>query len=170
MPRTGPGAALTAFELIGETPLDFALKHTPGAVRPLAGDWPWHVLMEISSGRSAEDARALIEDILSAGLEAGFVGDAVIAASLAQAAAFWKLRESLSDAQRPEGASIKHDISVPVASIPEFIERGAGAVAAVSPRRARRLLRPYGRRQSALQHLAAGRRRRRRPSSRSTGR
>ncbi|MDW6020873.1 FAD-binding oxidoreductase [Mesorhizobium sp. BAC0120] len=128
------GAALTAFELIGATPLSFAEKHMPGgAVRPLTGEWPWHVLMEISSGRSAEDALALVEDILTAGLEAGMVGDAAIAQSLAQAAAFWKLREFLSDAQRPEGASIKHDISVPVASIPEFIARAAKAVASVSP-------------------------------------
>ena len=127
------GAALTAFELIGETVFGFAQRNTPGAVRPLAGEWPWHVLMEISSGRSAEDARALAEDIFGAGIEAGFVGDATIAASLGQAADFWKLRESLSDAQRPEGASIKHDISVPVAAIPEFIRRGAGVVAGVSP-------------------------------------
>jgi FAD/FMN-containing dehydrogenase len=128
------GAALTAFELIGATPLSFAEKHMPGgAVRPLADDWPWHVLIEVSSGRSAEDARVLVEDILTAGLEADVVGDATIAQSLGQAAAFWKLREFLSDAQRPEGASIKHDISVPVASIPEFIKRAAKAVASVSP-------------------------------------
>jgi FAD/FMN-containing dehydrogenase len=127
------GTALTAFELIGATPLSFAIRHVPGATMPLAGDWPWHVLMEISSGRSAEDARALAEDILGAGLEAGIVGDATIAASLAQAAAFWRLRESLSDAQRPEGGSIKHDISVPVASIPEFIARAAPEVQSVSP-------------------------------------
>ena len=91
--------------------------------------------MEISSGRSAEDARALAEDILTAGIEAGFVGDATIAASLGQAADFWKLRELLSDAQRPEGASIKHDISVPVAAIPEFIRRGAAVVAVGLARR-----------------------------------
>src|SRR6185369_14265395 len=115
------------------TPLSFAERHVPGAAKPLAGDWPWHVLIEISSGRSAEDARSLTEDILSAGLEAGAVGDATIAASLAQAAAFWRLRESLSDAQRPEGASIKHDISVPVASLPAFIAQAAEAVRSVSP-------------------------------------
>jgi FAD/FMN-containing dehydrogenase len=127
------GTALTAFELIGATPLSFAVRHFPGAVKPLAGDWPWHVLIEISSGRSSEDARGLAEDILTAGLEAEMVGDATIAASLAQAAAFWQLRESLSDAQRPEGASIKHDISVPVASIPAFIARAAEAVRSISP-------------------------------------
>jgi FAD/FMN-containing dehydrogenase len=126
------GNGLTAFELIGDRPISFALRHLPGAVRPLAGDWPWYVLMEISSGRSTEEARSLIEEILGEGLEASLIGDAVIAESLAQAAAFWKLREDISDAQKPEGASIKHDISVPVASIPIFIERAAKAVASVS--------------------------------------
>ena len=72
-------------------------------------------------------------EILTSGLEQGIAGDAVIAASLAQADAFWALRENLSDAQRPEGGSIKHDISVPVASIPTFIARAADAVASVSP-------------------------------------
>lgn len=129
----GAGSGLTAFELIADRPLEFAARHIPGTVRPLAGEWPWHVLMEVSSGRSAEDARQLVEDILTAGLEEGLAGDAVIAASLAQSDAFWRIRESLSDGQRPEGVSIKHDISVPVASIPEFIERAAIAVEAVSP-------------------------------------
>ncbi|HEV2898321.1 MAG TPA: FAD-binding oxidoreductase [Pseudaminobacter sp.] len=127
------GSGLTAFELIADRPLEFAVRHIPETVRPLAGEWPWHVLMEVSSGRSAEDARQLVEDILTTGLEEGLAGDAVIAASLAQSDAFWRIRESLSDGQRPEGASIKHDISVPVASIPEFIERAAIAVTTVSP-------------------------------------
>ncbi len=127
------GSGLTAFELIGRRPIEFALRHVPGAHAPLEGDWPWYVLMEVSSGRSAEEARTTIEEILGGGLEGGLVGDAVIAASLAQVAAFWRLREDISEAQRPEGASIKHDISVPVASIPVFIERADAAVASVSP-------------------------------------
>ncbi|RUW21174.1 FAD-binding oxidoreductase, partial [Mesorhizobium sp. M1E.F.Ca.ET.041.01.1.1] len=93
----------------------------------------WYVLMQVSSGRSEEDGRALIEEILSAGLEKGIVGDAVVAASLAQGDAFWNFREVLPECQKPEGASIKHDISVPIASIPDFIETAAGAVASVSP-------------------------------------
>src|SRR5882757_1160298 len=127
------GAALTAFELIGQRPYDFTLRHAQGVTRPLAEDWPWYVLMQVSSGRSAEDARGLIEEVLSEGLEQGIVGDAVIAASLAQGDAFWNFREVLPDSQKPEGASIKHDISVPVASIPAFIAKAAGAVASVSP-------------------------------------
>ncbi len=127
------GSALTAFELMARIPFEFGMAYTPGAVRPLEGDWPWHILMEISSGRSAEDARNLIETILEEGFEAGHAQDAVIAANIAQANAFWLLRENLSDAQKPQGASIKHDISVPVATVPEFLERGAVAVASVCP-------------------------------------
>lgn len=122
------GASLTAFELMIDASLAFVIRHIPGAVAPLGGAHPWYVLVEISSGRSAEDARGLMEEILTAGFEAGLVTDAAIAASLAQADAFWKLRESMSDAQRPEGASIKHDVSVPVAAIPEFIDRAWQAV------------------------------------------
>ncbi len=131
--RDRAGAELTAFELIAARPIDFALRHIPGAIHPLPGDWPWFVLVEISSGRSAQEARATIEDILASGFDAGLVADAAVAGSLAQADAIWRLRESLSDAQRPEGASIKHDISVPVARVPEFIARAEAAVRAVSP-------------------------------------
>jgi FAD/FMN-containing dehydrogenase len=127
------GGALTAFELLSDRAVGFAVKHIAGTALPLADPWPWYVLMEISSGRSAEDARGLVEDMLSAGLEAGSAGDAVIAATLAQASAFWRIREVVPEAQRPEGASIKHDVSVPVASIPEFIEHAGKAVADVSP-------------------------------------
>jgi FAD/FMN-containing dehydrogenase len=127
------GSNLTAFELIGKTPLYFSLKFTQNAVPPLAADWPWHVLIEISSGRSPEDARGLIETILSEGIEKGLAGDAAIAESIGQANAFWALRENISEAQKPEGASIKHDISIPIASVPEFIARAAIAVEAVSP-------------------------------------
>lgn len=127
------GASLTAFELIARRPYDFTLKHGQGITRPLADDWPWYVLMQISSGRSEEDGKALIEEILSAGLEQGIVGDAVVSASLAQADAFWNFRETLPECQKPEGASIKHDISVPIASIPDFIDKAAGVVEGVCP-------------------------------------
>jgi len=127
------GSALTAFELIGSTAVGFALSFVPGAMPPLAASWPWHVLVEVSSGRSGEDAANLLETILAEGIEAGLAGDAVIAASLAQARAFWTLRESISEAQKPHGASIKHDVSIPVASVPEFIARAAAAVEGVSP-------------------------------------
>jgi len=127
------GSGLTAFELISDMVLGFVVRHVPDTMRPLQSEWPWHVLIEISSGRSAEDARQLMEEVLTSGFEAELVGEAVIAANLSQAGAFWRLRESLSDAQRPEGGSIKHDISVPVVSVPAFIERAGRAVVSICP-------------------------------------
>lgn len=127
------GSALTGFELCARVAVEFASRHVAGNIAPLAGEHDWYVLMEISSGRSPEDARSLIEDVLGHGLEQGLVADAVIAENLAQAAAFWRLRETMSEAQRPEGVSIKHDISVPVAEIPAFIDQAGRAVLAAAP-------------------------------------
>jgi FAD/FMN-containing dehydrogenase len=127
------GPALTAFELRADMTLSFVLRHMRGSVPPLREPSPWHVLMEVSSGRSAEDARSLIEDVLATAYEEGALADAVLAESIGQANAFWELRESMSDAQKPEGASIKHDISVPVAAIPRFIAEAENAVASVEP-------------------------------------
>ncbi|CAN0579855.1 unnamed protein product, partial [Laminaria digitata] len=124
----------TAFELIERRPLDFAVCHTAGSIAPLEGQHDWHVLMEISSGRSADDARDLTSDILISAYESTLIEDAAIAASLGQAEAFWRLRETIPEAQRMEGASIKHDISVPVAAIPEFIERAGAAVLELAPK------------------------------------
>jgi FAD/FMN-containing dehydrogenase len=84
------------------------------------------VLMELSSPR--DDARATLEAVLAQGLERDIVDDAVIAASLSQRSAFWKLRDEMSAAQKPEGGSIKHDISVPVVAVPDFIEQANAAV------------------------------------------
>lgn len=127
------GPSLTAFELMAHAPLDFVLRHMTGSIAPLGSASKWNVLMEVSSGRSAEDARGLIEHILGGALEAGEVEDAALAETIAQRDAFWALRENMSDAQKPEGGSIKHDISVPVAVIPEFIARADAAVLTVVP-------------------------------------
>jgi FAD/FMN-containing dehydrogenase len=127
------GTALTAFELIASRPLEYTVRHVAGTQIPVSLDWPWHVMLEISSGRSAEDARQLAEDILGSALEDDTVGDAVITQNIAQARSFWAIRETLPEAQRPEGASIKHDISVPIASVPKFIARADAAVERVCP-------------------------------------
>jgi FAD/FMN-containing dehydrogenase len=127
------GSGLTAFELIQSIILDFTVRHIPDSTAPLATACSWYVLMQVSSGRSAEDARGLIEEILADGLERGLIVDAALAANLAQAATLWRLRETMPDSQKPEGASIKHDISVPVAAIPEFIERASKVVQQVVP-------------------------------------
>ena len=125
------GGALTSFELIADIAVQFALKHGPGLRAPLSEAHPWYVLMEISSPR--DDARTLIEGALEAAMEAGLVDDAVIAANLDQRNAFWTLREVISPAQKPEGGSIKHDISVPVAAVPDFIEEANAAVVKLIP-------------------------------------
>lgn len=127
------GSGLTAFELMAARPLEFAQKHMTEVRLPVGPGSPWQVLIEVSSGRSAEDARTLIESILEQGIEAELVGDAVIAENLREQGEFWRVREGLSDAQKPEGGSIKHDISVPVVSIPRFIEEAGVAVEAVCP-------------------------------------
>ena len=98
---------------------------------PLASKHPWYVLMELSSPR--DDARDALEPILAKGMEDGIVDDAVIAANLSQRQAFWKLRDEMSSAQKPEGGSIKHDISVPVAAVPAFIAEANAAVVKLIP-------------------------------------
>ena len=127
------GRGLTAFELIGAAVLGFALAHIPGTRRPLDADAPWSVLLEVSSQRSQEDARETVERLLADALDAGLLLDAALASSLSQRAAFWRLRESLSEAQRGEGVSIKHDIALPLARIPGFIAEGERLVAGMAP-------------------------------------
>ena len=123
--------SLTSFELLADVAVDFSIRHGIDIRDPLAGKHPWYVLMELSSPR--DDARAALEAILSKGLEDGIVDDAVIAANLGQRQAFWKLRDEMSAAQKPEGGSIKHDISVPVAAVPEFIAQANAAVTKLIP-------------------------------------
>jgi FAD/FMN-containing dehydrogenase len=136
-----PGAALTllgqmqhatsgmlsAFELIPHIALEFVTRHIDGTRDPLSAPSPWYVLMEATGGRHA-NLSASFEDGMAAAITAGTVSDAVVASSQAQAAALWKLRESISESQKREGASIKHDIAVPVGSIPAFIEKATEAV------------------------------------------
>ena len=122
---------LTSFELLSGIAVDFSIHHGIDIRDPLASKHPWYVLMELSSSR--DDARAALESILAQGLENEIVDDAVIAANLAQRSAFWKLRDEMSAAQKPEGGSIKHDISVPVVAVPDFIEQADAAVVKLIP-------------------------------------
>jgi FAD/FMN-containing dehydrogenase len=122
---------LTSFELLSEVAVDFSIRHGIDIRDPLASKHPWYVLMELSSPR--DDARDTLETILEKGMEDGIVDDAVIAANLSQRQAFWKLRDEMSAAQKPEGGSIKHDISVPVAAVPDFIAEADAAVVKLIP-------------------------------------
>jgi D-lactate dehydrogenase (cytochrome) len=122
---------LTSFELLSGIAVDFSIRHGIDVRDPLAGKHPWYVLMELSSSR--DDARAALESILANGYDDGDVDDAVIATSFSQRMAFWKLRDEMSAAQKPEGGSIKHDISVPVVAVPDFIEQADAAVTKLIP-------------------------------------
>jgi len=131
--RGAVGTALTGFEIIPRLGMDFVFRHLPGARDPLTESHPWYVLAEVSSSRSETDAAALLEAGFAASLDDGTVTDAVVAASLQQASAFWAMRHGLSEVQRHEGGSIKHDVSVPVASVPELIDRASAAITQAMP-------------------------------------
>jgi D-lactate dehydrogenase (cytochrome) len=123
--------SLTSFELLADIAVDFSVRHGIDVRHPLSGKHPWYALMELSSSR--DDARDALEAILARGMEEGIVDDAVIAANLSQRSAFWKLRDEMSAAQKPEGGSIKHDVSVPVAAVPDFIAEADAAVIKLIP-------------------------------------
>ena len=128
---------VTSFEFMGRLGLDFTLRHTPGIVDPLSERHEWYVLMEWSSPRAPEENGSGLKDkmetFLGDMLEQGKVLDAAPAQSDAQRASFWKIREAYSGAQKPEGGSIKHDVSVAVAKMPEFLERATAAVLKAIP-------------------------------------
>ncbi|OKO83203.1 2-hydroxyacid dehydrogenase [Bradyrhizobium sp. NAS80.1] len=123
--------ALTSFELLSEMAVDFSIRHGIDVRDPLEQKHPWYVLMELSA--ASDDARTPLETILGRAMEEQIVDDAVIAANLTQRAGFWKLRDEMSAAQKPEGGSIKHDISVPVAAVPAFIAEADAAVVKLIP-------------------------------------
>ena len=126
------GGATKSFELIGRLPIAFALRHGPGLRDPLAARYPWYVLVELTASRRGS-LRDTLEEVLATALERGLIGDAAIADSLDQRRAFWRLREFIVEAQKLEGGSIKHDISVPIAAVPEFITQADAAVEALVP-------------------------------------
>jgi len=121
-------SAIESFEIIPGDSLELVVEHIPGTRKPLAGTHPWHVLIEaVSSDPAAESPAALLERLLAPALESGLVADAVIAASEAQADAFWRIRDSLSEAERASGPAVQHDISVPVDAMPRFMIEAARA-------------------------------------------
>lgn len=144
------GDAVESFELLPRESLDAVLRHIPGTRAPLGGAHPWHVLIEATAtGEQAgpiESPGALIERVLATAAAAGEVADATIAASEAQADAFWRIRESISDAERAGGPAAQHDISVPVETMPRFMIEAAAACEARFP----------GTRASGFGHLGDG--------------
>ncbi len=115
------GSGLTGFEVMGQFPLSLVAKHFPQQRVPFWQESEWCVVLENSDNESEEHARACFERLLEAAMEAGCVSDAVVAESMAQAHALWHIRESIPLAQAEEGLNIKHDISINVSRIPEFV-------------------------------------------------
>jgi len=131
--REGCGERITGYELIARICIDLVLKHLPATRDPLASRHPWYVLVELSDSATGDAIGGVLEESLGAAVEEGLVPDAMIAASEAQRDALWKIREDITEAQRLESVSIKHDVSVPVSSVAEFIARADAALAARYP-------------------------------------
>ena len=126
--QTAFGPLLTACELVSEVSLGLVLQHIPNAARPLAAS-PWYVLIELSSGGDDAELRERLEGFLGTALEQSQCDDAVVARSEAQARQLWSLRENISEAQKIEGISIKHDVSLPISHIPAFLDQAGAALA-----------------------------------------
>ena len=123
--RAACGERITGFELLGRICLDLVIRHIPGSRDPLPAPYPWYVLVELSDSTEGPGLDALLQESLGSAAEAGAIRDAAIAASGTQRDDFWKLRENVSEAQKLDGVSIKHDVSVPVSKVAELIERAS---------------------------------------------
>ena len=127
------GEAIESFELVPADALDLVLRHIPGTRAPLAGRHAWNVLVECIAPQGAPDPASLLGTALGSAIDAGLVADATVAASEAQAEALWKLRETISEAERTDGVAAKHDVAVPVSAMPGFILSARAAVEAAFP-------------------------------------
>jgi FAD/FMN-containing dehydrogenase len=124
--------AATSFELIARIAVEFAIRHGHGVRDPLEEPHPWYVLVQLASA-APQDLRTTLEETLETGMERGLVTDAAVADSIEHRRAFWHLREILPEVQKPEGGSIKHDISVPLAAVPDFLREAGAAVESLIP-------------------------------------
>jgi D-lactate dehydrogenase (cytochrome) len=127
--RSASADRVSTFELIPRIGIELTSRHIAGVSDPLERPYPWYVLAELTSARADDDLNATLEMVLASASERGQALDAVVATSLAQREALWRIRESIPEAQTREGASIKHDVSVPVAALPEFVAQASAWVA-----------------------------------------
>jgi len=123
--REASGDRISSFELIPRIGIELTTRHITGTSDPLAAPYDWYVLCELSAARALEPLDSVLEEALGAALERGTLLDAVLTRSERERAALWKLRESIPAAQRLAGASLKHDVSVPVSALPEFVARAS---------------------------------------------
>jgi FAD/FMN-containing dehydrogenase len=131
--RAAAGDQITAFELMPRRAVEMTVEHIAGVANPLAQDAAWYVLVELSSPNVTQDLAALLAEQLGALRASEIVEDAIIATSGSQAATMWKLRESVPEAQRHHGASLKHDVSVPISAMPRLIAAGTELIGRLVP-------------------------------------
>jgi FAD/FMN-containing dehydrogenase len=131
--RSTAGEELTAFELMPRIAVELTVRHISGVANPLDQNTPWYALVELSAASAGERLAGVLGESLQEAAERSLLKDASIATSLAQSHAMWKLRESIPEAQRHHGASLKHDVSVPISKVPELIERGSALVRRLAP-------------------------------------
>jgi FAD/FMN-containing dehydrogenase len=120
--RDVAGDRLTGFEIMSHQSVDFVLRHLPAARDPFGDRHPWYALVELSDSLPGAGLDDVIESALNTAVQRNLVADAVVASSAAQAATLWALREGISEAQNHEGPSLKHDIALPISSIPSFVQ------------------------------------------------
>ena len=126
--RAVSGDTLTAFEMVPRIGIELGVQHTPGVSDPMAEPHPFYALIELTSPKEGNALRETLESVLEQAFEAGLVQDAVIAASEQQAKDLWRLRETIPEAQKSEGGSIKHDVAVPVSRVAEFVRAATALV------------------------------------------
>jgi FAD/FMN-containing dehydrogenase len=131
--RNAAGDQITTFELMPQIAVQLTVTHVPGVANPLSFACAWYLLIELNSPNPNQHLADLLTTELSQAAESGAIQDAMMANSIAQAQAMWKLRESVPEAQRRHGASIKHDVSVPVSAIPALIEKGTALALRLAP-------------------------------------
>jgi FAD/FMN-containing dehydrogenase len=122
------GDSVESFELVPDEALRLVLRHVPGTRAPLEAPSRWNVLVEATAPHGAPEAAGALEAALTICLSEGLLSDAATAASEGQADALWRLRDSISEGERAEGPSLKHDIAVPVSVMPEMMESGRAAI------------------------------------------
>jgi FAD/FMN-containing dehydrogenase len=131
--RTAAGDQLTSFELMPRLAVQLTVKHVPGVADPLEQNTPWYLLIELASPNADQELITLLTAALEDSAARGTIRDAMLATSIGQAQAMWKLRETVPEAQRRHGSSLKHDVSVPVSAIPALIEEGSALVHRLAP-------------------------------------
>jgi D-lactate dehydrogenase (cytochrome) len=131
--RESLGDAVTTFELVPRVALELVCRHVEGSRDPFGATHPWYALAEVSLPHADSDLAAHFEAALAAAIDRGLAADAAIAASESQRADFWRLRETVPEAQRREGPGLKHDVSVAPARLPAFIDAGHALVARLAP-------------------------------------